>query len=448
MEGGRRLVITLAVEVNVPASGLDFNSLVSAFEKYGELSTGLLFTTALTAIESDLGERLRDEHPGRFSWDGHHGKAKRWTLPFGDVSHRYRRLRDRETGRHVVPLRDGLSIPLRKRFTWAVLAGPVGLASELSFRRAAREGRRLQNGRGPSKSTNWEYFQKFAAAGVDPTPPTPERTLEVALADGTKLKRQRRGANEGLMDMRIVCSQSRAGKGFQVAAFDLDVEWPVLKARLRRELPEHQIGVLITDGEEGIESLCDGRTRLQRCLVHLPRGLRWALYMDKLKQRRQRPIFEKLFTAKAWRMNADALAALPGRSRYHLRELIDQAKGVCDEILEMLPQKAQRARGYVERFKSDGLSFLRALLNDEPPLPGVTTNPMENVFSQMDTRLKEIGRRWSLEGASSMLRVLLTKIFRPEWWDRHLDTLRRSATAVTIEVKLLDQRWVHDFSNT
>jgi len=441
MDGQRRLVITLAVEVTVPPQGLDFNALVAAFRQFGDLSTSRLFETTLDALEAKIGQRLQAQSPGRYAWNGFQGQTKRWSLPFGEARHRYRRLRDGLTGRHVVPLRDALDIPLRKRFTWATLVGPVGLASEVSFRRAAREGRRLQDGIGPAKSTTWEYFQNLALSGLDPFRPSSERTLEVVLADGTKLKQQDHGRSLEAMDLRLVLSERRQGGGLQVAAFDLEAEWPVLKRRLELACPGENVGVLLTDGEEAIEALADVRTRVQRCLVHGPRGLRFALYQDGLKKARQDPILRKLLGAEAWCTNAEALAGLPENSRYRLRGLLDRAKYVCEEILDELPAKAEHACTYLTRFVHDGLTFLRALLNGEPPLPGVTTNAVENIFSQMDVRLKEIGRRWSLEGGTNMVRVLLSKIFRPELWNEHLAVLRGLPGAVTIELRILDQVW-------
>ncbi|MCI0484877.1 MAG: hypothetical protein L0Y78_09885 [candidate division NC10 bacterium] len=440
MDGQRRLMITLAVEATVPPEGLDFNSLVAAFHRFGDLSTARLFEVVLDALEEELGRRLQAEGPDRYVWNGFHGKAKEWILPFGRVRHRYHRILDRARRRHVIPLREALAIPLRKRYSWAVLAGPVSLATELSFRRAAREGRNLQ-GVGPSKSTTYDYFQNLAGSGLDPLRPPEDRTLEVVIADGTKLKRQRRGFSDGQMDLRLVLSEKRDGGSLQVAAFDLEAEWPVLKARLLQAFPDEPVGALLHDGEESIDVLADPRTRVQRCLVHGPRGLRFALYQDGLKKKRQDPLLEKFFEARAWRMDAEALIELTDAGRFRLRGLLDNAKFVCEEMLELLPRGATHARAYLNGFLHNSLSYLRALLNGEPLLPGVTTNQIENVFSQMDLRLKEIGRRWGLTGATNMIRVLLTKIFRPEFWEEYLASLKGKPGGFVIHANIASVEW-------
>lgn len=441
MDGQRQLVVTLATTITIPPGDLQFNTLIAAFNQFGELSIGQLFETCLDQLEQRVGQELVAAHPGRFVWYGRQGsRPKKWVLPFGPVKHHYRRMLDRKQNWLFCPLREALEIPKHRRLTWPVLAGPVGLASELSFRRATAEAFRLQ-GIGPAKSTTWAYFQAFAEGGLEPLLPPRQRTLEVVVADGTKLKQQHEGFNVGQMDLRIVLSTQRDGGRLQVAAFGLDDAWPTLKERLRRDFPGHQVDSLITDGEEAIEVLADARTRLQRCLVHGPRGFAFALYADGYKKPQQRPYLELFGDVRAWQMDAAALAGLASQSRYRLLGLTDQAKTTADQILDLLPKRATTARSYIQRYVQPSLSYLRALLNGESPLPAVTTNQAENAFSRMDLRLKRIGRRWSLEGALNMIRVLLTKAFRGDHWREYLGALTSSPGAVSIETKILDQRW-------
>lgn len=443
MDGQRRLVITLAVEITIPADGPDFNSLIAAFQQFGDLTQVRLFECFLAAFEQEIGERLIREHPGRFAWKGRAAaRPKRWVLPFGEAVHHYRQMRDRTTRQKFYPLMRALSIPPRVRFTAPVLAGPLGLASEISFRKAASEAERLQGGRGPKKSLLWLRFQGFSESGLDPRPAPNARIFEVVIADGTKLKRQHQGYGGGLMDLRLVLSRPRAGGDLQVLAFDLEKTWPEFKARLLAECPGHEVEVLLQDGEEAIEALADARTRVQRCLVHGPRGLPFALYQDGLKKPDQLRFLRLFRRAEAWRMDAEALAELSDASRYYLRRLIDQAKDVCGELLDRLPLKAVHGRQYLERFLDDSLSYLRALVNGEEPFPEVTTNAAENAFSRMDLRLKEIGRRWSLEGALNMIRVLLTKIYNRPEWERHLALLAGGPGSVTITTTLHGYAWL------
>lgn len=443
MSEQKRLALTLTVEMTVPLRGVDFNNMISAFQGLAQQGVAPLFEAALQAIEQEAGEFLMAEEPGRFAWHGCESKKpKRWVTPFGEVHHRFRRMRDYARGDTFSPLRAALMIPPRKQLTWPVLVGPVALASELSFRKAAKEGRRLQGEVGPSKSSTWLYFQQFSQAGLDPRKPAEERTLEVAVADGTKLKLQDRGRSIGTEDLRIVLSQKREGGPFQVAAFDLGKTWPQLKKRLLIDFPGQSIEALLVDGEERTEVLADPGTWIQRCLVHGPRGLDMAMYLDKMKKTRRDWILELFADARAWHIDQAALRELPEKERSYLRELVVKAEENYGQILESLPKRAFRARYYVERFVQNAISYLLALLHGEEALPAVTTNAIENVFSQMAVRLKRIGRRWSPRGALNMVRVLLTKALNSEYWQEYLELFTSTPGAVQIECRVLPWRWI------
>ncbi len=46
----------------------------------------------------------------------------------------------------------------------------------------------------------------------------------------------------------------------------------------------------------------------------------------------------------------------------------------------------------------------------------LTTNAIENAFSQVNHRIKRVGRRWSEAGLLNWLKVTFYKIFKPELW--------------------------------
>ena len=439
----KRLALTLKVELTIPRTGIDFNNMISAFQQLSELGVVPLFEAALEAIEREAGEYLIREDPGRFTWHGYASiKPKRWVMPFGEVHHRYRRMRDKIKEDTFSPLRTALVIPPRKQLTWPVMSGPVGLASELSFRRATREASRIRGGVGASKSSTWLYFQEFSLDGLDPIKPKSRRTLDVVIADGTKVKLQEKGTSVGTTDLRLVLSQRRDGGRLQLAAFALDKTWLQLKERLRQDFPDQQVKVLLTDGEERIEDLADEDTRIQRCLVHGPRGLNMAMYLDGLSLKARKHICRVFRNAEAWNADKAALDGLADEDLAHLRELIERADRLCRRILGLLPAEAYRSRFYLNRFVKNGITYLHALIEGDKPLSSVTTNAAENVFSQMNLRIKKIGRRWSIPGAMNMLRVLLAKALNSEHWEEYLGLFSASPGAVSIKCHVPKPYWI------
>ena len=156
----------------------------------------------------------------------------------------------------------------------------------------------------------------------------------------------------------------------------------------------------------------------------------------------QERFLQRFYDVNAWTMDAKALEELSEKSRYYLLGLADQAKVTCQELLDQLPKKATHARTYLERYVQPSLSYIRALLNGEEPLPAVTTNQIENLFSQMTVRLKKIGRRWGLTGALNMLRALLAKALRKDHWKEYLELFGGIPGAITIDVEIRSWRWV------
>ena len=61
-------------------------------------------------------------------------------------------------------------------------------------------------------------------------------------------------------------------------------------------------------------------------------------------------------------------------------------------------------------------TFLSWWLNKNEAIP-LNTNAIESAFSQVNNRIKRIGRRWSDKGLLNWLKVVFYKIFKPELWN-------------------------------
>ena len=60
-------------------------------------------------------------------------------------------------------------------------------------------------------------------------------------------------------------------------------------------------------------------------------------------------------------------------------------------------------------------TFLKHWLDNGEVIP-LTTNAIESAFSQVNNRIKRVGRRWSEQGLLNWLKVTFYKIFKPELW--------------------------------
>ena len=79
------------------------------------------------------------------------------------------------------------------------------------------------------------------------------------------------------------------------------------------------------------------------------------------------------------------------------------------------PQRYPRTRTYIANLMAPVTTFLKHWLENGEVIP-LTTNAIENAFSQVNNRIKRVGRRWSETGLLNWLKVTFYKIFKPELW--------------------------------
>jgi hypothetical protein len=99
-----------------------------------------------------------------------------------------------------------------------------------------------------------------------------------------------------------------------------------------------------------------------------------------------------------------------------VEQMVEKTQQGFEQLLAALdPQRYPRTRTYIENLMVPVTTFLKHWLENGEVIP-LTTNAIENAFSQVNNRIKRVGRRWSEAGLLNWLKVTFYKIFKPELW--------------------------------
>ena len=99
-----------------------------------------------------------------------------------------------------------------------------------------------------------------------------------------------------------------------------------------------------------------------------------------------------------------------------VEQMVKTTQQGFSQLLEVLdPQRYPRTRAYVKNLMEPVVTFLKHWLENGEVIP-LTTNAIENAFSQVNNRIKRVGKRWSETGLLNWLKVTFYKMFKPELW--------------------------------
>jgi hypothetical protein len=99
-----------------------------------------------------------------------------------------------------------------------------------------------------------------------------------------------------------------------------------------------------------------------------------------------------------------------------VEQMVEKTQQGFEQLIQALdPQRYPRTRTYIANLMAPVTTFLTHWLENGEVIP-LTTNAIENAFSQVNNRIKRVGRRWSETGLLNWLKVTFYKIFKPELW--------------------------------
>jgi hypothetical protein len=372
----------------------------------------------MEALEERLIEKLIQNEPERYRRNGRQSKPRYLKSSLGRIVYRFAQLRDRQSGRTLMPLVEALAIPAYDQYLEEALEPGIGLTVHVSYRRASSEVKRIR-GHSSSHTTVHRRLQEFAA-NHDPFGSMKERDFRFLLVDGTKVHLQGAlGQDLGQVEMRWALASLGGTSRFEPVGFWIDTHWADIRKDLQARMNYNKLEVLFCDGGPGIEeSLLHPAMKAQRCQWHAKRDFPYLLYADGFKKAKQQPLIEKLQSIPAMTLTQAHVEKLRPEDRPLVEQMVQKTQQGFEQLLAALDRKRYpHTRVYVENLMEPVITFLRRWLANGEVIP-LTTNAIENAFSQVNNRIKRVGRRWSEAGLLNWLKVTFYKIFKPQLWTK------------------------------
>lgn len=412
------ITLELRLVFEIPESELTINGLIGGLKEAVGQIHGAILVNLMKALEERLINAMVHGDPGRYRRNGSQSKPRNLQCSLGTIAYRFAQLKDQQSGGTLMPLAEALAIPAYDHYLEEALEPGIGLCVHVSYRRATREVERL-GGPSMSHTTVHSRLQELAARH-DPFGEMKDRAFRFLVVDGTKVHLQGPlGKDLGQVEMRWALASLGSLSRFEPVGFWIDTEWAEIRKELESRVDYEKLEVLFSDGGPGIEeNLLHPGMKQQRCQWHGKREFPYFLYADGFKKAEQHSLVDKLQSVPVMTLTQKDLEKLRPEDRPLVEQMVEKTQQGFEQLLQALdPQRYPRTRTYIENLMEPVTTFLKHWLENGEVMP-LTTNAIESAFSQVNNRIKRVGKRWSEAGLLNWLKVTFYKIFKPELWTK------------------------------
>jgi hypothetical protein len=410
------ITLELRLVFEIPESGLTINGLIGGLKQSVGQIHGAILESLMKAVEQRVIDAMVHREPERYQRNGSQSKPRYLKSSLGTLAYRFAQLRDQQSGRSLMPLVKALALPAYDHYLEEALEPGIGLTVHVSYRRATSEVERI-GGVSMSHTTVHRRLGGLAASH-DPFGEMKDRAFRFLVVDGTKVHLQGPlGKDLGQVEMRWALASLGSLSHFEPVGFWIDTEWAEIRKELEGRLDYQKLEVLFCDGGQGIEeNLLHPGMKPQRCQWHGNREFPYFLYADGFKKAEQQSLVEKLQSVPVMTLTQNDMEQLRPEDRPLVEQMVEKTQQGFEHLLQALdPQRYPRTRTYIANLMAPVTTFLTHWLENGEVIP-LTTNAIENAFSQVSNRIKRVGRRWSESGLLNWLKVTFYKIFKPELW--------------------------------
>jgi len=358
------------------------------------------YISFLQQLELNLLEQYCGEKYARINRECRIAKTvvRRICTRFGEIIMKITQIKN-AAGEYFSPLLRLLGIGKYQRIPKDIENRIRDKACKMSYRDAAED---VHNSFdfGISRQVVWKINQSN-----NPVPVASSASHKILLADGTKIKSNKKGH----LEPRAIISTDSEKKEKCLLALDALKSWQ----EMAESIDFTGFRVLVADGEQGLmEALVKPGMLFQFCHLHAIRDLSFYLWQDELEKSARgkfmKPLKEILYTVqnstKKYFVEKDK-ARLLWRIRW-------ADKGISKLIAKLEERECEQSAEFLKRNKKYLFTAAMLAITDNLQVPW-TTNLAERLMKEIGKRTKKRSMRWSPNGLMSILSAVLKRYFLP-----------------------------------
>jgi hypothetical protein len=349
-------------------------------------------------------------------YDGHGSRKKEFRTSVGTIKIEWRRLRCKNCGRILIPLREYLGLNAYQSKTSELERIVATIVSDQSYRRSSRHLELIGEIPVPRSTLHrWVMESDCDALDID------GRIVDTLFVDGTGYKRRPSEERSNRGEVRVVLGIGHDGQVMPFGAWS-GSSWEEIGKEIRsKRVREGPLAdVLVSDGEPGLsEGLSELVNDEQRCHWHTINDLGYVMWRDKAKRNDQRNMQKKMAGIIGIELPEEDFEKVKEEDKEILEKSVNEADTKIDSLIAELMKKGYgHAATYVRKAKDKLFTYVRFFLKYGLVSPR-TSSMIERLMREIGRRLKKIAFGWSEKGAAKMARIIIKRITSANEWDEY-----------------------------
>jgi len=334
----------------------------------------------------------------------------------GIVKIKWRRMKCKECGRKVTPLREFMGIKRYQTKTSELERIVAEVVSEQSYRRSCRHMEVI--GDIPiAKSTAHRWVMESGCDEIK----VDGKLVESLFADATGYKSRpgdgTGGGNRG--DLKVVLGVTSEAQVVPFGCYS-EESWKEIGRQLRKQTID--VGpiarVLVSDGEPALsKGLAELVSDQQRCHWHMAHDLDFFMWKENADRSERRRTQKHLRGIIGIELPKDDFQQVSHEDTIHIARSTAEAEEKIDQLIKDLIRRGyRRAAGYIRSARNRLFTYIRLWLKYGLVSPRVSSM-IERMIREIGRRLKKMAYGWSKKGAAKMARIIIKRITSADQWD-------------------------------